>query len=148
MNSHSLVIGQEINWQNLLEGNTLENFVQLNGKADFSIEDGVLIGTSKRNTPNSFLATKKNYGDFILEFDVYIDFGLNSGVQFRSESLESYLEGRVHGYQCEIETSSRKWAPYPKSPRTRSVYQWNLEHLSNRGYRKYAKNFCQWNSNF
>ena len=61
MNSHSLVIGQEINWQNLLEGNTLENFVQLNGKADFSIEDGVLIGTSKRNTPNSFLATKKNY---------------------------------------------------------------------------------------
>ena len=110
MNSHSLLIGQEINWQNLLEGNTLENFVQLNGKADFSIEDGVLIGTSKRNTPNSFLATKKNYGDFILEFDVHIDFGLNSGVQFRSESLESYLEGRVHGYQCEIETSSRKWA--------------------------------------
>lgn len=37
------------------------------------------------NTPNTFLATKKTYGDFILEFDFKIDDGLNSGVQLRSE---------------------------------------------------------------
>lgn len=72
MNSHSLVIGQEINWQNLLEGNTVENFVQLNGKADFSIEDGVLIGTSKRNTPNSFLATKKKNMEILFLNLMYI----------------------------------------------------------------------------
>ena len=97
-------------WENLLQNNTLNNFIQLNGDADFLLKDGLLIGISKLNTPNSFLATKKYYADFILEFDVLIDFGLNSGVQFRSESLKSYLDGRVHGYQCEIETSSRKWA--------------------------------------
>ena len=39
-----------------------------------------------------------------------IDNDLNSGVQFRSQSIKNYLNGRVHGYQCEIETSSRKWA--------------------------------------
>ena len=84
--------------------------MRLNGNAEFKVVDGNLIGTSKLNTPNSFLATKKTYRDFILEFEVIIDYGLNSGVQFRSESIEKYLNGRVHGYQCEIETSSRKWA--------------------------------------
>ena len=64
MNSHFQVVGQKNQWENLLEGNTLDHFVQLNGKADFTIEDGILIGTSKSNTPNSFLATKKIYEDF------------------------------------------------------------------------------------
>lgn len=54
-------------------------------------------------TPNTFLATTKNYGDFILEFDFKIDDGLNSGVQIRSESKKEYNKGRVHGYQFEID---------------------------------------------
>jgi len=106
----SSLFGQENSWENLLESNSLENFVQLNGKANFTLEENVLIGTSTSNTPNSFLATKKTYDNFILEFDVFIDYGLNSGVQFRSESKESYRNGKVFGYQCEIETSARKWA--------------------------------------
>ena len=104
------VKGQETKWNNLLDNNDLSGFIQLNGNADFTLKDGVLIGTSKLNTPNSFLATKSKYSDFILEFDVLIDNDLNSGVQFRSQSIKNYLNGRVHGYQCEIETSSRKWA--------------------------------------
>lgn len=44
-------------------------------------------------TPNTFLATTKNYGDFILEFDFKIDDGLNSGVQIRSESKKEYNKG-------------------------------------------------------
>jgi len=97
-------------WQKLFNEEDLDNFTQLNGDAKFSIQDGAIVGISKMGTPNSFLATKKIYGDFILEFEVYVDNGLNSGVQFRSESKASYKDGRVHGYQCEIETSSRKWA--------------------------------------
>ena len=104
------VKGQETKWNNLLDNNDLSGFIQLNGKADFTLKDGVLIGTSKLNTPNSFLATKSKYSDFILEFDVLIDNDLNSGVQFRSQSNKNYLNGRVHGYQCEIETSLRRWA--------------------------------------
>ena len=97
-------------WKYLIEDNSLKNFKQLNGNAVFKIEQGELIGISKLNTPNSFLATKARYSDFILEFEVWVDYGLNSGVQFRSNSLAEYNNGRVHGYQCEIETSSRKWA--------------------------------------
>jgi hypothetical protein len=34
---------------------------------------------------------------------------MNSGVQFRSESNSNYQNGRVHGYQYEIDPSPRKW---------------------------------------
>ena len=71
--------------------------------------DGTIVGISKMNTPNTFLATEKNYGDFILEFDFKVDDGLNSGVQFRSLSLKDYQNGRVHGYQFEIDPAERAW---------------------------------------
>jgi len=47
-----------------------------------------IVGTSVTNTPNSFLCTAKDYGDFILEFDFKVDPRLNSGVQFRSECFD------------------------------------------------------------
>jgi len=97
-------------WDMLFNGKDFSNFEQLNGEATFLIEDGAMVGISKLNTPNSFMATKKTYADFILEFDVLVENGLNSGVQFRSLSKADYNNFRVHGYQCEIETSSRKWA--------------------------------------
>jgi len=101
---------QEIPWEPLFNGKDFSNFNQLNGKAEYRIENGEMVGVSKSKTPNSFMATKKKYSDFILEFEVKVDFGLNSGVQFRSNSFPDFKNGRVHGYQCEIETSQRKWA--------------------------------------
>ena len=97
-------------WTYLLEKKKANDFHQLNGIATYKIKGKKLIGISKMNTPNSFFTTKKNYSDFILEFKVKIDTGLNSGVQIRSESKPDYYNGAVHGYQVEIETSPRKWA--------------------------------------
>jgi len=97
-------------WETLFNGKDFSNFEQLNGDATYKIENGEMIGVSKLKTPNSFMCTKKKYGDFILEFEVFVENGLNSGVQFRSISNKEDRDGRVHGYQCEIETSSRKWA--------------------------------------
>jgi hypothetical protein len=56
------------------------------------------------------MATEQSYGDFILEFEVKCDPALNSGVQFRSLSTPDYRDGRVHGYQCEIDPSDRAWS--------------------------------------
>jgi hypothetical protein len=103
-------ISAQDNWEVLFDGKDLKNFEQLNGSAKYEIKNNELIGTSKLGTPNSFMATKVKYGDFILEFEVFLENGLNSGVQFRSISTPSIMNGRVHGYQCEIETSSRKWS--------------------------------------
>jgi hypothetical protein len=102
------VFAQE--WTPLFNGKNLKGWKKLNGNAEYKVKDGVITGFSKINTPNSFLATEKDYGDFILEFDFKVDDGLNSGVQFRSQSLKEYKNGRVHGYQFEIDPSDRKWS--------------------------------------
>jgi hypothetical protein len=104
------ILSAQDNWEVLFNGKDLKNFKQLNGDAKYEIKNNELIGTSKMGIPNSFMATKNTYGDFILEFDVFVENGLNSGVQFRSLSTSEFMDGRVHGYQCEIETSARKWA--------------------------------------
>ncbi len=35
---------------------------------------------------------------------------MNSGIQIRSESTHDYNNGRVHGYQVEIDPSARAWS--------------------------------------
>lgn len=100
---------QEPKWESLFNGRNLRGWEKLNGTAEYKIQDNSIIGISKMNTPNTFLATKKVYNDFILEFEFKVDDGLNSGVQFRSNSLKEYQNGRVHGYQFEIDPSSRAW---------------------------------------
>lgn len=97
-------------WEPLFNGKNLKGWKILNGKAEFKVEDGTIVGISKMNTSNTFLTTTKNYGDFILEFDFKIDDGLNSGVQIRSESRKDYKNGRVHGYQYEFDTAERAWS--------------------------------------
>jgi len=101
---------KKANWTPLFNGEDLSNFEVLNGSATYDIVNDCIVGTSIKDTPNTFLATKKKYGDFILEFEVLVDTSLNSGVQFRSISDPNIKDGRVHGYQCEIESSNRKWA--------------------------------------
>jgi len=96
-------------WINLFNGKDLSGWKQLNGKAKYTVQNGEIVGTTVAGEPNSFLATTKDYGDFILEFEFKVDSGMNSGVQFRSESTPDYANGRVHGYQFEIDPSPRAW---------------------------------------
>ncbi len=93
----------------LFDGKTLQGWVQRGGKAKYAVVDGMIVGTSVPNTPNSFLCTEKTYGDFILELEFKVDPGLNSGIQIRSESRPEYRKGVVHGYQVEIDPSPRAW---------------------------------------
>lgn len=97
-------------WENLFNGKDLSGWKQLNGKAKYQVKDGMIIGTTVSNQPNSFLATEKEYGDFILELEFKVDSPMNSGIQFRSESSPDYQDGRVHGYQLEIDPSPRQWS--------------------------------------
>ncbi len=50
------------------------------------------------------------YDDFILELDYKVDSSMNSGIQIRSNSKPDYQNGRVHGYQVEIDPSKRAWS--------------------------------------
>ena len=96
-------------WRNLFNGKNLDGWKQVNGKAKYEVINNEIVGTTVHGEPNSFLVTEQLYGDFILELDFRLDADMNSGIQFRSESKPDYREGRVHGYQMEIDPSPRAW---------------------------------------
>ena len=100
---------QDAGWKQLFNGKDLTGWRQLNGKASYRVENGEIVGTTVFGQPNSFLATDADYGDFILELEFKVDSTMNSGIQFRSESNAAYKNGRVHGYQFEIDPSARAW---------------------------------------
>lgn len=112
----------EDGWVALFNGKNLDNFVQRGGKAKYRIEGDTIVGSSVPNTPNSFLCTKKEYGDFTLELEFKVDPALNSGVQIRSQHFDEPKQveaggktikipaGRVHGYQVEIDPSPRAYS--------------------------------------
>lgn len=97
-------------WISLFDGKTLNGWVQKNGTAEYRVEDGTIVGKTVTGSPNSFLCTFNEFGDFELEFDVKLyDNELNSGVQIRSQTREPEGDaeyGRVNGPQVEIESSS------------------------------------------
>lgn len=108
--------------QPLFNGKNLEGWIQRGGKAKYEAVDGELVGTSVPRTPNSFLCTARDYTNFVLDLDFKVDPKLNSGVQIRSQSFEQAKEiqhngktikipaGRVHGYQVEIDPSTRAYS--------------------------------------
>jgi hypothetical protein len=106
-------------WVALFSGKDLHGWEQINGSARYEAKDGAIVGTSVPNSPNSFLCTKKRYGDFELEFEVKVDKELNSGVQIRSESKPEYQNGRVHGYQVEIAVGGFSGGIYDESRRNK-----------------------------
>jgi len=91
-------------WQILFDGENLNGWVQRNGTATYSVEDGAIVGRTSQGSPNSFLCTSEEYDDFELEFEVKVDPELNSGVQIRSRSVSDFKAFRVHGPQVEIAT--------------------------------------------
>ena len=98
-------------WKSLIEKD-LNNWEIKQGTAKFKIENGVIYAESILESPSTYLGTKKAYDDFILEFEVFVDTGLNSGVQFRSAINTSVPEhSRVFGYQFELDTNeNRAWS--------------------------------------
>jgi hypothetical protein len=135
-------------WVDLFDGKTLDGWHQCNGAATFVVEDGSVLGTTAVGSPNSFLCTKKLYGDFELKFEVKVDDALNSGVQIRSKCKGDVPSGRVHGPQVEIATNGTAgfvygealgtgWLSQDRSdPKAKAAFkrgQWNAYHVIAKG---------------
>ncbi|MEJ7736736.1 MAG: DUF1080 domain-containing protein [Chitinophagaceae bacterium] len=130
-------------WQTLFNGKDLTGWKELNGKHKWEVKDGMIIGTDVHDQPNGFLCTDGDYGDFILELEVSIDTLMNnSGVQFRTRSTADYLNGRVHGYQMEIDPKPQRWSGSIYDEGGRRGWLYTTE-LNVPGKRAYKNN--QWN---
>ena len=129
-------------WTSLFSGKDLAGWTQRNGWAVYRIEGDSILGTTAKDSPNSFLCTDKDYSDFELKFEVQVDPRLNSGVQIRSKSLAEKDKGRVHGPQVEImrgpgesgyiygESTGRNWiSPGQPTHENHKNDQWNQYHI-------------------
>jgi len=92
----------------LFNGKDLAGWEVKNGEAPFTVEDETIVGRCVPGTPNTFLCTNQTFGDFILTFEAKFEKG-NSGVMFRAQSNPAYRNGRVHGYQMELDPGKRAW---------------------------------------
>ncbi len=115
----SLPLAAEEGWVSLFDGKSLDGWKHSTlGTAKYSVVDGTIKGETVEGSPNSFLISEKEFGDFELEFEVKVHDSLNSGVQIRSrEKTEADLAtsgkdgkpakdlSRFFGPQCEIEAS-------------------------------------------
>lgn len=100
-------------WIELFNGEDLSGWKTVMGEAEFKIEDDMLVGYAKANTPNTFLVTEQQYGDFILELDLKIeDLSSNSGVMVRGQFDPNARDGNglVYGYQIEADPTERAWS--------------------------------------
>lgn len=83
----------------LFNGKDLKNW---NGDPKlWKVEKDEIVGTTTADNPlkaNSFLSTKKEYGDFVLRVKVKL-INHNSGIQFRSKQLPDYV---LTGYQADV----------------------------------------------
>ncbi len=132
-------------WTMLFDGTSLDGWTALGGEATYAVEDGAIVGRARTGTPNTFLTTEQMYGDFILEYDVWVDSRLNSGVQIRSNSNPDYRNGVVHGYQVELDPSPRAYTggiydeqrrdwiyPLARNPKGQTAFKhgaWNTIHV-------------------
>ncbi|MGF1926271.1 MAG: 3-keto-disaccharide hydrolase, partial [Bacteroidia bacterium] len=123
----------------LFDGKTLDGWKVIVGKAPYVVQDGMIVGTMVKGSSNSFLATEKTYGDFILELDVKLEGELtNTGVQTRShfDPAGNKGAGLVYGRQMEIDPTPRAWTggiydearrlwlyPLELNPKAKSAYK-------------------------
>lgn len=135
-------------WVSLFNGKDLAGWTQKNGTATYRVEAETIIGKTSEGSPNSFLCSDVEYGDFELKFEVLVDDALNSGVQIRSASLPERNNGRVHGPQVEIATNGTAGYIYGEaldtgwlttdmsSDAARSAFkagEWNVYHVVAKG---------------
>ncbi len=79
----------------LFNGRDLTNFKAEGSKEFWRVEDGVLIGENNAAKKENYLWTEKDYGDFVLEFDVRwkgtTERGVDTGVEMRKPKIQLQL---------------------------------------------------------
>ena len=135
------------NWTYLIDDD-LSKWEIKEGNAEFIIDDGIITGTSILKSPSTYLGTKINYKDFILEFEVNVSSGLNSGVQFRSLK-SNHLRNSVYGYQLELEADkperNRLWSGgiYDQSRRSIFLYPLSVNPIARSAFKPDEWNYVR-----
>jgi hypothetical protein len=79
----------------LFNGKDLTNFKAEESKAFWRVENGVLVGENDAAMKGNYLWTEKEYGDFVIEFDVRwkttTERGVDTGLEMRKPRIQLQL---------------------------------------------------------
>ncbi|MEQ8764864.1 MAG: DUF1080 domain-containing protein [Planctomycetota bacterium] len=84
-------------WVSLFDGQSLKGWDATS--ENWSVENGLLVGKAKSLEQSDFLISEGEFGDMIVELDVLLTPGGNSGIQFRSEKTADH---QMMGYQADM----------------------------------------------
>lgn len=102
--------GSEDGFVPLFNGTDLSGWRVVGGNAEYTVENGEIVGRGVNLRENSFLRSEKTYTDFDFRFEFkFDDLVGNSGMMFRGQQRDGGT-GRVFGYQCEHDNNkNRAW---------------------------------------
>ena len=99
-------------WVSLFNGRDFTGWkiVALTNPAPAVVEDGVMVLRQRSNTvEHTFVASEREYDDFILELDLKDDPSFNSGILLRCVDADADAKVRLNGYQVKIDDTPRAW---------------------------------------
>jgi len=99
-------------WVSLFNGRDLTGWkiVALTNPAPVVVEDGAMVLRQRINTKeHTFIASEREYDNFILELDLKDDPGFNSGILLRCVAASADAKVRLNGYQVKIDDTPRAW---------------------------------------
>ena len=128
-------------WHPLFDGKTMNGWETRDANSPIEVKDGTMIAYHRDTTGHTYLSTTDEFKDFILDLEVKVVGDLNSGILLRGISSPEIHQGKVHGYQMEIDQSERQW--------TGGIYEelgrgW-LYSLENRETERKAYRPSEWN---
>ena len=81
----------EVKLEPIFNGKDLTGWKSPDANPFWRVDQGVLIGESDAKLTENYLWTEKEYGDFVLEFDVRWIGEIDSGVELRKPSMQLQL---------------------------------------------------------
>jgi len=94
-------------WVNLFNGNNLNGWKQINGTAKYEVHEGAIRGWTVEGSPNSFLCTVKDYGDWR---SVFVGIPYITSELLRSIAVDSgvhlYFDGELASLHANSEIVS------------------------------------------
>lgn len=97
-------------WESLFNGEDLSGWKE-EGKAQWAVEDGILIGKQGENGAAGDLFTEGEYGDFVLVVEYKVNWPANSGIWFRYQSPEKSYQADILEYADPVAYSGTIYCP-------------------------------------
>lgn len=97
-------------WKQLFNGKDLDGW-KPEGKADWKVENGMLIGRQGPGNAPGDLFTVEEYGDFVLVVEYKVQWPANSGVWFRYVDANTAYQADILEYKDPVAYSGTLYCP-------------------------------------